>query len=136
MGNVRGNEAVGGFAGWQYNSSIANSYSTGSVSSYGTSGAGGFVGNNTYSSITDSYSRGNITMEYVFTLNSSNIHFGGFVGSAFLESAGQIERCYSTARIAGMTDSEANIGGFAGGLNSNNTISNLFWDNEKCRSCY
>ncbi len=128
---------VGGLVGWDSNSTIENSYSTGNVSgSMGTSylrdglygrSVGGLVGYNYYGSITNCYS----TSE----ANGTGHHFfanevGGLVG---WNHFGTIDNCYSTGRVSG-TDSYSDntdnrYGSDAGGLVGYNwygTINNCY----------
>ena len=120
--DINGVWRVGGLAGYNPGS-IANCYSTGSVS--GIECVGGFVGSN-YGSVTMSYStgsvsgessvgglvgyidRGSITMSYSSSTVSGNIEIGGLVGDNY--RYGNITACYSTGVITGNNE----IGGLVG----------------------
>ena len=99
---VAGNSFVGGLVGYNYSSSIENSYSIGTV--LGTKGyVGGIVGVNWYSNITDSYSTGTV---------SGTGYIGGLVGYSYTSS---IKNSYSTGTVSG---TEFYTGGLVGASNS------------------
>ncbi len=100
-GSVIGASSVGGLIGYNYQSVVANSYSTLNVT--GTEWVGGLVGtNDKNSSITRSYATGNVT-------NTGNTRgAGGLVGYNYDLSA--ITNSYATGRVSGYTD----VGGLVG----------------------
>ncbi|MDR1451960.1 MAG: hypothetical protein LBI57_06505 [Helicobacteraceae bacterium] len=106
MGNVSGDNSVGGIAGF-LTSSIENSYAMGDVSGVGY--VGGIVGQVSGGAISKSYAAGNV-------IGSDN-YVGGIVGQA--DSASSINNSYSTGDVSGV----ANVGGIAGYVH-NSTITN------------
>ncbi|MCD4791372.1 MAG: T9SS type A sorting domain-containing protein, partial [Bacteroidales bacterium] len=114
-GSVSGSERVGGLVGDNYNSTVSNSYSTGSVS--GTKYVGGLVGDNPNSNISNSYSTGSV---------SGTRYVGGLVGINF-QSPGTyitVSNSYSTGSVSGSSD----VGGLV--AYNNATVTNSFWDTE------
>ena len=101
-GSVSGNNSVGGLVGWAYNSTIDNSYATGSAS--GTDLVGGLVGTAEDSDISNSYATGNVS--------GSNNCAGGLAGRAITSST--ITNSYATGNISG----NGGVGGLVGGVNS------------------
>jgi len=104
--NITGSSNTGGLVGYNYNSSIINSYSTGSVTGI-VSGTGGLVGNNYRSSIINSYFTGSVT--------GSNNGTGGLVG--YNQYSSIIKNSYSTGSVTGA--------GYTGGLVGNNQNSSV-----------
>ncbi|MDR3177506.1 MAG: hypothetical protein LBT96_00840 [Campylobacteraceae bacterium] len=100
IGNVSGNELVGGIAGVLYygNGNIIDSYSTGNISGY--QHVGGIVGDVGYGSVTNSYSTGNV--------NGSYQYIGGIAGGI---NYGSITNSYSAGNISG---NDNYVGGIAG----------------------
>jgi len=107
-----GNNFVGGLMGSNYNSTVSNSYSTGSVS--GTAFIGGLVGTIGYSStVNNSYSTGSIT--------GTGDYVGGLVGSSFSST---VSNSYSTGSVLGTNS--IGIGGLVGRNFNNSTVSNSY----------
>ena len=111
-GQVEGNRYTGGLVGEIYNNStINNSYSTGSVTGQGNY-TGGLVGmNNSSSTITCSYAIGEVM--------GQGTHTGGLVG---YNSNSIITNCYSTGSVSGGNYT----GGLVGVSNNNSTITNSY----------
>lgn len=112
IGDIRGENNVGGLIGNSGNSTILNSSS--SVDVRGSECVGGFVGANT-SVISNCYSLGSIQGKY----NSNAV--GGFAGSNLNT---ELINCYSTGEVSGNT----NVGGLVG--ISDITSLNCFWNIE------
>ena len=105
--NITGYEYVGGLVGINYEATVSNSYSTGSVT--GTyNRVGGLVGYN-QGTVSDSYSTGNVT---------GNSYVGGLVGY----NRGTVSNSYSTGSVAG---SDQEVGGLVGN-NRYGTVSNSY----------
>ncbi|MCL2511175.1 MAG: Ig-like domain-containing protein, partial [Bacteroidales bacterium] len=104
---ILGNSYVGGLVGYNSNSSITNSYSTGNVS--GNNTVGGLVGYNQYNcTVINAYSTGNV---------NGNNTVGGLVGDNANSST--IANAYSTGNVSGNNT----VGGLVG-QNSGATIRN------------
>ncbi len=134
--NITGDLYVGGLVGLNFNGTIANSYSTGSVSGSGL--VGGLVGangdggtiSNSYSTCSVSIGSGSnvgglvgensstITNSYFTGSVSGSGLVGGLVGLNF---NGTIANSYSTGSVSGVDD----VGGLVG-FNFNNTITNSY----------
>jgi len=110
-GSVNGGDNIGGLVGWNcYGATITNSYSTGSVN--GNERIGGLVGQNYYEvTITNSYSTGNVT--------GTMFRVGGLVGS---NNVGIITNSYSTGSVNG----NERIGGLVGYNYYEGIISNSY----------
>ncbi len=110
-GSVSGTDNVGGLVGWgNSSSSITNSYATGSVS--GNSAVGGLVGMAfSSSSITNSYATGSV---------NGNDKVGGLVGQAF--SSSSITRSYATGSVNG----NDMVGGLVGRSDSSSSITSSY----------
>jgi hypothetical protein len=111
-GGVKGQEYVGGIAGYvYYGSSVTDSYSTGNVS--GTNQVGGIAGYvYNSSSITNSYSTGNIS--------ATGDYVGGIAGR--VESSSIITNSYSTGNVSGTN----RVGGIAGRVAYSSSITNSY----------
>ena len=110
-GHVEGNNFVGFLVGYNNDSTITNSYSTGSVSGQGDC-TGGLVGvNYNNSTITNSYSTGPVSGQGGYT--------GGLVGT---NVSATITNCYSTGYVSGQGE---RTGGLVGESN-NSTITNCY----------
>jgi filamentous hemagglutinin family protein len=109
--NIKSGSGVGGLVGYNYSSTIKNSYATGTVS--GTNVVGGLVGMNIDSTITNSYATG--------TVNGTD-SVGGLVG--INGAASRIENSYASGTVSGVDL----VGGLVG-LNYSN-IENSYYDNE------
>ncbi len=105
--------AAGGLVGFNIGS-IANSYSTGNISS--SSYAGGLVGDNTDGSIANSYSTGN-----AFSSSSDSSWASSLVAYNF---SGSITNSYSTGNVSSSTES-----GLAGD-NFGGSITNSYYDQD------
>ena len=123
IGNVSDDNAyyTGGLAGylWCYSNnsanpagcSIASSYATGSVSSYGA--VGGLVGGAQGDvSIVDAYATGDVT---------GDTNVGGLIGYASWDGGESmtIDRTYAASRVTSTGDSISDIGGWIGYVNAN-----------------
>ena len=113
--DITGNNLVGGLAGWNWdNSTISNSYATGSVS--GDDSVGGLVGcNEELSTVNNSYATG--------SGNGTGNNVGGLVGKNWNSST--VSNSYATGSVNGTGD----VGGLVG-FNSASTVENSFWDSE------
>ena len=112
-GSVHGVLRVGGLVGYSANSSVSNSYST--VNVRGDSGyVGGLIGESKDNSVSNSYFKGSI-------YNTALAHIGGLVGYSLRDS---ISNSYAvTNQIVPLT-------GHAGlfGASRDRSYSGLFWD--------
>lgn len=116
---MSGTYNIGGIVGYNYyNSTVTNSYNTGSVSGTG-SFVGGVVGKNDsnngehrYSAVSDSYNMG--------TVVSTGSHVGGVVG--YNDYGTSVSGSYNTGAVFG----NENVGGIAGTNNSTSTISSSY----------
>ena len=111
-GSVEGGYYTGGLVGDAINSTISNSYATGSVS--GENYTGGLIGSSEESTITNSYATGSV---------SGRFYTGGLVGYA--KSSSTITNSYATGSVTGIFY----IGGLVGYVDES-TISNSYWDEE------
>ena len=105
--------SLGGLVGLNYNGTISNCYSTGTVT--GGSGSeylGGLVGLN-YGTISNCYSTGAVS-------GGNSGALGGLTGY----NHGTVSNCYSTGNVSG-GDNSVELGGLVG-LNYNGTISNCY----------
>jgi len=106
VGNVSGNEYVGGLVGYKDNSTISASFSAATVS--GNMYVGGLVGFNGNSTITNCYATGNVSGG----IGGGDAHVGGLVGRSWGNSP-SITYCYATGNVSG-------AGNCVGGLVGNN----------------
>ncbi|MEA1973519.1 MAG: GLUG motif-containing protein, partial [Candidatus Cloacimonadota bacterium] len=106
--DITGWRYVGGLVGYNDESSVSNSYSTGSVS--GSSYIGGLVGTNYISTINSSYSTSSVT--------GSSHNVGGLVGYNY----GDISNSYNTGSVTCPTS----VGGLVGSNSSSSSISNSY----------
>ncbi|MDR0666937.1 MAG: hypothetical protein LBF71_05965, partial [Campylobacteraceae bacterium] len=105
---IRGNIFVGGIAGIIYHSSsVANSYSTGSI--FGNTHVGGIAGN--------PYDNSNVTNSYSTANVSGNNYVGGIAGYVYGSSS--VTDSYSTGTISGDY-----VGGIAGVVESSSAVTN------------
>ncbi|MDR1976922.1 MAG: hypothetical protein LBQ18_08045 [Campylobacteraceae bacterium] len=106
---VKGRSSVGAIAGYIYDSSITNAYSTGNIIATGTA-AGGIAGEIRHDSrITDSYSKVNI---------DGRNQVGGITGYAYSDS--NVTNSYSTGSLIGA----GSVGGIAGAIGLRSTVTN------------
>ena len=113
--NIKGKRHVGGLAGASYkNSTISNSFSTGSIS--GLSIVGGLAGDNDSSTITNCYSS--------CSVNSSRDYAGGLV--SYNNMGSTISSSYSS----GLVSCPQFAGGLLGYKEINSNVNNSFWDIE------
>jgi hypothetical protein len=106
--DITGYQYVGGLVGINYEATVSNSYSTGSV--IGTyNRVGGLVGYN-HGTVSDSYSTVNVT---------GNSYVGGLVGANW---EGTVSNSYSTGSVTG---SDQEVGGLVGN-NRYSTVSNSY----------
>lgn len=116
-GNVSGTGTVGGLVGTA-TGTIKECYSVGQVTGTGrTGGLAGEIGLN--SDLSDCYSRSNL-------VNQS--YAGGFAGY-ISDSNAKVDKCYATGTFSNKTG-YANIGGFAGAINTGASVTNSYWDTE------
>ncbi|WP_338095393.1 InlB B-repeat-containing protein [Methanorbis rubei] len=115
------NPCAGGIAGYLHNSSISNSYVTGTVTATGAqwSYAGGLVGVLDRSSISSSYATGNVITDAI-----TDSYAGGFSG--FMRNS-TISGSYATGSVhasatAATGSPHSYAGGFVGYLNSGSSI--------------
>jgi len=142
--DITGNGSVGGLVGSNNNSTVSNSYTTGSVSgsSYH---VGGLVGYNDNSNVSNCYSTCSVSTQSGFNLD---YNVGGLVGQNLGNST--VSNCYSTGSVSGYSDvgglvgnslsatisnsySTGSVSGSSsGGLvgSDDGTINNSFWDTE------
>ena len=114
--NVKGEANAGGLAGYvEANTTIANCYTTGSVSVKAEGGlqGGGLVGMSVESVITGCFSTCDVNGGYVL---------GGLVGD---NSTGVIKNCYATGNVVTETESGGYYGGLAG-ANTSGTIEHCY----------
>jgi hypothetical protein len=109
-GTVTGRDYLGGLVGYNLGGSISNCYSTGEVS--GSWFVGGLVGQTWGGSISHCYSTSAI---------SGSLYVGGLVGSNY----GNISDCYSTGVVTGGHNS-ADLGGLVGINHYDCSISNCY----------
>lgn len=102
---------VGGLVGSNYEGTITNCYSVGSVA--GDDGVGGLVGCSYEGTITNCYSTGSVT---------GHGDVGGLVGFNF----GTITKCYSTGSVAGGYKCVGGLVGHNGGYDHYGTITNCY----------
>ena len=95
--NVRGNSEVGGLVGINWDSTVSNSYATGSVRA--DSEVGGLVGSS-LGDIVSSYATGSVT--------GNNDSVGGLVGRN--DSGRMVSNSYATGAVSGV----GNVGGLVG----------------------
>lgn len=114
-GNVAGYGYIGGFVGYQIDSSMNNCYSNGNANGEDVL-VGGLVGmSNLNSTTTNCYSTGTVTgIEYI----------GGLVGWN-CDSA--IDNCYSAGTVSGTANC---IGGLVGCNSESSLVNSCFWDIE------
>ncbi|MBO4894065.1 MAG: Ig-like domain repeat protein [Clostridia bacterium] len=127
-GSVSGKNDVGGIAG-SNNGTVESCYNTGSASATGDgSSAGGILGYNAnVGKVTNCYNTGNATG------NGDYSSVGGITG--YMETNNpewvtEITNCYSAGSVTS-TGENAYAGGVLGYLDSG-TITNCYYDNEKC----
>lgn len=106
---IYGASSAGALVGYNLNSTIKNSYSTGAVT--GDTGVGGLVGVNDISGISDSYSAATVT---------GTEDVGGLVGH-HLDGFNNIRTSYSTGKVTG----DKTVGGLVGML-TNSSIWNSY----------
>ena len=121
--NLSRSFVVGGIVGHAQSTNLArisiqSSYSSADlIGSTNNSRVGGIVGISTYTNIQNSFSSGNISVSGADSFGS------GIVGLA--EQYTDIINSYSTANTSGSM-----VSGLVGNLQSNNSVSNSFWDIE------
>ncbi|HAD82439.1 MAG: hypothetical protein A2509_08665 [Candidatus Edwardsbacteria bacterium RIFOXYD12_FULL_50_11] len=141
---VAGNYRVGGLVGYSYQSTVMESYATGSVMGY--FAVGGIVGYNSYGILSECYATGPVmgSNNYVGGLVGLNYtgskvnkcyatgsvlgnsrYVGGLVGANY--SNGAISGCYSTGSVSGSNDY---VGGLVGANYINGTVSGCYWNTE------
>ncbi|MEO1853798.1 GLUG motif-containing protein [Chromohalobacter sp.] len=106
-GSVDGQEYVGGLIGFNYGSTISNSYATGDVT--GSDDVGGLVGHNQVSEVINSYATGDVT---------GGTSVGGLVGN---NNGGSIDHVYATGAVTGNSS-----GGLVGINNSGNVTEGYY----------
>jgi len=107
--NITGDNLVGGLVGINYEGTVSNSYSTGSVAGYHNC-LGGLVGWNR-GDVTNSYSTGNVTRA-----GYGSLYVGGLMG---YNEYGTVSNSYSTSNVTG----SMYVGGLVG-VNEFGTVSN------------
>jgi uncharacterized repeat protein (TIGR02543 family) len=100
---ITGQGGVGGIAGYVFNSSIENSYSTGTVSGDGND-VGGIAGTVNSGNIKNCYSTGTVSGS-----GTNSLDVGGIAGQIFNGSS--IENCYSTGTVVSGTYYAGGIAG-------------------------
>ena len=108
-GSISGTNYVGGLIGQNVSSTVSNTYSTGSVT--GSNYVGALVGYNYYSTISNSYSTGSV---------SGTDYVGGFIGYNYYSST--VSNSYSTGSVTGSDE----VGGLVGRNYSSSTVSNSY----------
>ncbi|MHC4075729.1 MAG: GLUG motif-containing protein [Planctomycetota bacterium] len=137
--NILGNNFVGGLVGFNYEGTISNCYSTGSIT--GRYSLGGLVGSNSHGIISNCFSTASVTgrgslgglagfnirgtISDCFSTGSvtggdDSRQLGGLVGYHY---SGTISDCYATGSVAG-GDYSGGLGGLAGG--NSGTISDCY----------
>jgi hypothetical protein len=109
--DIRGENYVGGLAGYSLNVYISNCYSSGNVD--GNFNVGGLAGYNYFSTITNCYSTGSV---------NGSAYVGGLAGYC---SDVCISNCYSSGSVSG----DSNVGGLVGD-DLSSEVRNSFWDIE------
>ncbi|MBN2312439.1 MAG: hypothetical protein JXM79_00830 [Sedimentisphaerales bacterium] len=113
-GNILARINAGGLVGHNWDGTIANCYSTGSVSNEFGWCLGGLVGRIFGGTVTDCYSTGKV---------SGYLEIGGLIGG---NREGIITHCYSTGGVTGTQQ----VGGLMGS-NSKGSVGACFWDRQK-----
>ena len=108
MGNVSGNQNIGGLIGYATSINIINSYFNGTINAL--DNAGGILGYGNYANLTNCYSTGVI---------NANTYVGGICG---WQSNGTFKSCYTTSGIKG----SEYVGGIVGYKNSGNILNSYF----------
>lgn len=116
------NSHGGALVGFMTGGTVSESYSAGgSVVGTGAQNLGGLVGAmQSSSTIENAYS----TTEVSGTASAA----GGLVGSMSHQS--KVTNAYSAGSVDVFCEGECDIGGFVGGMTSNATVENSFWDTE------
>ncbi|MDW7667311.1 MAG: GLUG motif-containing protein [Bacillota bacterium] len=116
----KGENSIGGFLGYSYNSTITGCYATGSVTSSQSksNSIGGLIGTSYSNDIIESYAIGEVT---------GNNNVGGLVGynSGNNNENGSIINSYATGNVNGRIN-EANVGGLVGSNDEFGFISDSF----------
>jgi hypothetical protein len=107
---INGELNTGAFFGGCASCALYGCYSSGSI--YGKGSVGGLIGNSSYTEIKDSYSTASVSM--------TDTRGGGVSGYIYRS---KIENTYFAGTVSG------NVGAFLG-YDSDNTMTNCFWDTE------
>ena len=125
---------AGGLVGYQYVSTIVNSYSTAAVTAYSSkqyAAAGGLVGQQECSTISESYS---ISSVQAVALSSLSACSGGLTGAQYSSytyfPSSKIEMSFSVGTVTA-TGSRIYQGGFLG-YRQKGSLSSCFWDSQQC----
>jgi len=137
--DINGSRNVGGLVGRNSQSTITNSYATGSVSAAG-SNVGGLTGQNAFrGTVRDSYATGDVSgnddVGGLVGLNDGTVtesyatgdvfgtsRLGGIVGGLVGKNDGNVTESYATGNVSGESDSGA-VGGLVGDNQGNVTES-------------
>jgi len=121
IGEVSGNDTIGGFVGDNFSGTITNCYSTGSV--WGDWYVGGLVGDNTGGEINCSYSTGIVagTGERIGGLVGCNVH-------GVLSHIGIVTECFWDIETSGQTDSAGGTGKTTPEMQTASTFLESGWD--------
>ncbi len=103
---------VGSLVGSAYNSTVYNSFSTGTVAGY--ADVGGLIGHASFSTIDNSYATGNV-------IGSSGADVGGLVGMSY---GSKISNSHATSKVVGVNSTI--VGGLVGYSANGGTISNSY----------
>ncbi|MBO7650839.1 MAG: hypothetical protein J6S79_08860 [Lachnospiraceae bacterium] len=141
-GSIKGNDHVGGVAGWN-SGKVSNCYNTGAVRSESGDFVGGVVGRN-HGTVSNCYNTGDVSGRYyVGGVAGYNYHgtvsncyntgavrseSGDFVGGvAGFNYYGTVSNCYNTGDVSG----RYYVGGVAGN-NYSGTVSNCYYNKSIC----
>lgn len=117
--NITGKSQVGALVGWNANTTVNQSFSTGSITGSGYTIGGLFGYNVNATAVSNSFSTASVTG----TGSPTNSWSGGLIG---YNAGSTVSYSYSTGSVSG---SGAHVNGFVG-YNNNGAISYSFWDVE------
>ncbi|MDD5086277.1 MAG: GLUG motif-containing protein, partial [Candidatus Nanoarchaeia archaeon] len=119
--DVTGSDYVGGLMGYNYYSTVSNSYAMGNVT--GSDYVGGLMGDNDYGTVSNSYATGSVTG------SSASSAVGGLVGH---NNRGNLSNSYATGNVTGFLT----VGGLVGHNNRGTVINSYATGNVTGSSYY
>jgi len=141
-GSVSGHYSVGGLVGSNYEGTVTQCYSTGSVRATGWS-VGGLVGSNAYGNVTHCYSTGAVSgVSSVGGLVGSNggsittsystgaVTGGTFVGGLVGYTSGGVTACYSTGKVSGSGEYVGGLVGVGDRFYVRSLVTASFWNRQ------